>query len=246
MSYPTHATVTFQKDVLQKQIDEGEFHMGDPISNTEYTVYHVDNVIIESKKYFYGRLISLREIRSQLLEKHHKLGIVRCTDTSINSMTTAELRTYLEGIHEPLSTECSIADLQSQATKCITTRYLKVWHDNGPIASNGHLLVMVAAIYDKAFYYTVQEMADRGYTLDVPSIVEQPQIHMLLRCGSSELEQAATAKYRIPCLQQMEHSLQIQTNCSETVEEMLFDFFMETSQLSKLKVDRVREVLTLV
>ena len=86
----------------------------------------------------------------------------------------------------------------------MTTRYLKVWHDDGPV-SNGHLLVMVAAIYDEAFYYTRKEMAERGYSLDVPSIVEQPQIHIFLKCGSSELEQAAIAKYRIPCLKEMGH-----------------------------------------
>ena len=103
--------------------------MGDPISNTEYTVYHVDKVsgsIIKSKKSVHSRLISLQEIRLRLLVKYCELGIVRCTDINIDSMSTEELRTYLEGIHDPLSPECSTADLQSQALKCITTRYLKV------------------------------------------------------------------------------------------------------------------------
>lgn len=116
--------------------------MGDPGSNAEYTVYHVDKEsgsIVESKKSVHGRLINLQEIRLRLLEKHRELGIVRCTDTNIDSMSTEELRTYSEGIHDPLSPECSTADLQSQALKCITTRYLKVWHDNGPVVSNGYL-----------------------------------------------------------------------------------------------------------
>ena len=77
---------------------------------------------------------------------------------------------------------------------------------------------MVAAIYDKAFYYTRQEMADRGYSLDVPSIVGQPQIRIFLKCGSSELEQVAITKYRIPCLKEMGHPLQVQTNHGEIVE----------------------------
>jgi hypothetical protein len=42
ISYPTHATVKFQKNGLQKRLDEGEYYMGDPISNAEYTVYDVD------------------------------------------------------------------------------------------------------------------------------------------------------------------------------------------------------------
>ena len=90
--------------------------MGDPISNAEYTVYHVDKEsgsIVESKKYVHGRLISLQEIRLCLLEKHRELGIVRCTEMNIDSMSTEELRKYLEGIHNPLSPECPTADLQS-------------------------------------------------------------------------------------------------------------------------------------
>ena len=114
ISYPTHATVKFQKDALQKRLDEGEYYMGDPISNAEYTVYHVDKEsgsIVESKKYIHGRSISLQVIRLRLLEKHHELGIVHCTKTNIDSTSTEELKTYLEGIHNPLSPECSTADL---------------------------------------------------------------------------------------------------------------------------------------
>ena len=48
--------------------------------------------------------------------------------------------------------------------------------------------------------------------------MEQPQIHIFLRCRSSELEQAATAEYCIPCLKEMGHPLEVKTNYSEAVE----------------------------
>ena len=65
--------------------------MGDPISNAEYTVYHVDKEsgsIVQSKTSVHGRLISLQEIYLRLLEKRCEFGIVRCTDTNIDSMST--------------------------------------------------------------------------------------------------------------------------------------------------------------
>ena len=60
--------------------------------------------------------------------------------------------------------------------KASCTRYLKVWHDHSEIAEHGHLLVLVAALYDPASYYTDQEMLKRGKSLNVEALVEHPYI----------------------------------------------------------------------
>ena len=70
-----------------------------------------------------------------------------------------------------------------------TTQYLKVWHDHGKIAGHGNLLVLVAKIYDEAFFYTTEEMRERGVIMDEPSVVEEPHLYLLARCGSSDAEQ---------------------------------------------------------
>ena len=72
----------------------------------------------------------------------------------------------------------------------LTTQFFKVWHDDGKFTGHGHLLVTIATIYDPAFYFTSEEMTERGRQMDVQSIIEQPEIHLLARRGSSDMEQS--------------------------------------------------------
>ena len=53
-------------------------------------------------------------------------------------------------------------------------RYLNFWHDHGPIVGRGHFMVLVACIYDPTFYYTPQELANKGINIHVISTVEKP------------------------------------------------------------------------
>ena len=50
-------------------------------------------------------------------------------------------------------------------------------------------MVLVSCLYDPAFYYTPQELAKKGNNVDVISIVEKPEIHLLAQSGSSDAEQ---------------------------------------------------------
>ena len=50
----------------------------------------------------------------------------------------------------------------------MSTRHFKIWHDHSSIAGHSHLLVMIAAIYDPAFYLTSEEV---GSNMDIPTIV---------------------------------------------------------------------------
>lgn len=52
------------------------------------------------------------------------------------------------------------------------------------IAGHGHLLVLVASIYDEAFYLTTEEMRERGVIMDVLSVAEK-----LARSDFSDVEQ---------------------------------------------------------
>ena len=72
-----------------------------------------------------------------------------------------------------------------------------MWYDNGKIAGETHLLVVVSPIYNPAVYFTNEEMLTKGVELDVPTIVEHPQVHILARCGSSDAEQSMIAPYRL-------------------------------------------------
>lgn len=59
------------------------------------------------------------------------------------------------------------------------TRHLKVWHDHADVASHGHFLVLVSAIFDPAIYYTTNEMKQKGVSIDVETEVERPHLYYL-------------------------------------------------------------------
>ena len=87
-------------------------------------------------------------------------------------------------------------------------RFFKVWHDHATIAGHGHFLVLMSCIYDPAFYYTSDEMkALKGIDIDVPTLVESPEIHILGRSGSSLDNQAEFNTTRNQFLQDLSVSL---------------------------------------
>ena len=63
-------------------------------------------------------------------------------------------------------------------------------HDHSEIANHGHLLVVISAIYDPAFYYTNSEMEEKGVLINVESVVERPYLYIFARSLSSLDDQA--------------------------------------------------------
>ena len=55
-------------------------------------------------------------------------------------------------------------------------------------------------MFDPAFYYTSEEVQDKGVDIDVPAVVEDPQIHILSRSSSSIDDQAQFIESRRECL----------------------------------------------
>ncbi len=72
--------------------------------------------------------------------------------------------------------------------------------DHGKIAGQGHILVLVAGIYDPAFYLTTKELADKSVNVDVQTVVEKPEMHIIARCGSSDVEKFILNEPRSECL----------------------------------------------
>ncbi len=46
-------------------------------------------------------------------------------------------------------------------------------------------MMLISTVYDSAFYYTSEEIKQKGVDIDVQTIVEMPEIHILARSGSS-------------------------------------------------------------
>lgn len=52
-----------------------------------------------------------------------------------------------------------------------------------------HLLILMSIVYDPAVYFTTDEMHQKGVHVDVPTIVETPEVHILGRSSSSIADQ---------------------------------------------------------
>ena len=65
----------------------------------------------------------------------------------------------------------SVEDLREKLKILSHHRLVKAWHDHSEIAGHPHLLVLVAAVYDPVFYFSPDEMQQKGVDIDVPTVV---------------------------------------------------------------------------
>ena len=73
------------------------------------------------------------------------------------------------------------------------------WHDLSTIANHGHLVFMVSCVYDPAIYYTNYEY-DMMTNIheNIQTRVEMPEVYIVARSGSSDVEQLAYNEQRLP------------------------------------------------
>ena len=189
VSFPVHTTVLSVKHSLNDDIQSGVICLGKQVVSQQHTTfqYHRETTTItENHITLQGRMLSLVDVRKRLLSTQFKMGILRCMETL--EMDDEKLLRQLVLAHACIPHDRSTDSLLEAVKTNRTTRYLKVWHDHGKIAGHGHLLVLVASIYDEAFYLTTEEMRERGVIMDVPSVVEEPHLYLLARSGSSNVE----------------------------------------------------------
>lgn len=90
------------------------------------------------------------------------------------------------------------------------SRDLLVWHDHSTVANHGHLVFMVSAVYDPALYYTSDEFyKSSGIQVNVQAEVERPEIYIVGRCRSTDIEQLAYCETRCECLQGLTEKLEL-------------------------------------
>lgn len=163
----------------------------------------------EEKLTVTSRLIPLTDICQKLLHKHIELGLVHCSDFNPYATCTSgeELAAYLQSVNALTDSEMDREQMKALALSCLTTKYLKMWHDHSEIAGHSHLLASVSGVYNSAFYYTAEELEARGVHIDAETVVEQPELHILARSGSSDVEQSAFNSERLKCVKQLSHPL---------------------------------------
>ena len=159
ITYPTHLTVAAQKNQLLAKIESGEIMIGElitPIIFTKFIADKTTKIITETTVTLHGRRISLTDIRTKLLKDQEQLGVVRLSNPSDDeNLSEDEVENAI--IVRKISldaTHTTITKLE-QLQKAKQVRYLKVWHDHGPIAGIGHFMVLVSAIYIPPTYTCV-------------------------------------------------------------------------------------------
>lgn len=218
ISHPTHITVADQKREIQQKIFSGELLIGKLIAPTQYTKYRVDKAtkaVVETVVTVHGRQIPLAEIRIQMLKTHEEMGIIRAS-ANPQQISSGDLETIssIRRIEFP----SAMSDEQKRQLVCdsAAVRHLKVWHDHGKIAGHGHILVLIAGIFDPAFYLTTKELAEKSINLDVQTIVEKPEVHIIARCGSSDVEQFILNEPRSDCLASLSDSIKTSSGVAVT------------------------------
>ena len=214
VSFPMHAPAELHKETIKTKIEKKEILLGENIVEQQVSSYTLNpdtNKIEKVANKVSARRIKLLDIRQKMANDHSKLGLIRdSSDNYLSNLGDEEVTRALNTINLP--TTGSPSELRDRLKNACRTRHIKVWPDHSEIAGQGHLLVLVGAIYDPAFFYTPEELADKGIHLDAQSIVERPYIYILGRSKSTLEEQAQFHEYRLEGVKELSTTVSCQTH----------------------------------
>jgi len=87
----------------------------------------------------------------------------------------------------------SVSGLRENLKTLQTTRNLLVWLDNSTVANHGYMVCLITCLYDSAVFMTNKEVKEKtGKDVSVQKLIEQPEVHFIARCSSSDQEQLLT------------------------------------------------------
>ena len=167
-----------------------------------------------------GRKNSLSSIRRKLLQDHKDLHRIK-NDDEVDMMLKEDVITYLKDIHEYIEEDVDdIEKLKETLKKFQRQRHLMTWHDGSAISNHGHVLFMVAEVFDKAIHYTDEEvLRNTGNKIDVQSTIEKPEIYILARCPPSS-QLTAYSETRMEDLKELRKGLSFRN--TEIIDVMRF------------------------
>ena len=141
-------------------------------------------------------------------------------DDEYGMMTHESVTTLLKAINEYNEGE-SFKSMQSRLKDIERTGHIKIWHDLSTIANHGHLVFMVSSLYDPATHYTNAEYQNLAgcKKVDVQTKVDSPEVYIVARSGSSDVEQLTYIDTRLECLEDL--SVKLQTNAGNDVSDIM-------------------------
>ena len=155
-----------------------------------------------------GRKQPLEEIRKKTLMKHEKYMRME-NDEYYSEMTREEVVKKLKNINEYEENE-GLTKMRKKLERFSRTRHLQIWHDHSTLANSGHILFTISCLYDPALYLTDDEYLHiTGKKVNIQAVIEKPQVYIVARCKSCDVEQLAYVDTRVCCLQNLQKNLEM-------------------------------------
>ncbi len=196
------------KDELKNLMEGGRFLLGEACapytlrkSKTKAGVVEVYDLQVQ------GRKIALIDLRQKLLERQKKYMRL-LSDSDIDKLTTNEAIEVLRVMRCDIS-NAEDGELRERVRHNQRHRTLVLWHDHGTVLGNGLILITVHVVYDTAVYLTNGEFREKtGHpSINLQTLIEQPEIHMMAMGSSSIDDQAALIADRVECLLELEQPI---------------------------------------
>ena len=166
-----------------------------------------------------GRKQPLTVIRENFL-KSHASYMRKMSNEELSEMSREELIEKLVQVNAVFSDADDKEVLKAKLKEISHTRHLKIWHDLSTVANHGHLIFMVACLYDPALFYTNEEYERKTKRkVDVQTIIESPEVYIVARSSSSDLEQLSYVETRLECLEEI--SLPLATEEGEEIVDVM-------------------------
>ena len=200
------------KKTLRLKIQNGYYTVGEIIVPKEYEKLVIDKDGNVKRETFIveGRKRPLDEIRMKTMKKHKEFTRHH-PDQHYDEMSRLDVSTRLSELGEFDDGE-GLTVMRQKLKKTERQRHLLVWHDHSTVANHGHIVFMVSCIYDPAFYLTPEEYDQMtGKWVDIQPEIEKPDIYIVGRCASSDVEQLAYIETRCDCLDNLIHQIDIST-----------------------------------
>ncbi|XP_048583669.1 uncharacterized protein LOC125563042 [Nematostella vectensis] len=194
---------TLKAQLLQK-IHTKEYSIGERIVPRKYEklILTKDLKIKKVDVYTDGRKMPLANIRRTMLKKQEKF-LRGTTEEGIAELTAEQLRTRLLQINEYVD-GMAVPDMREKLKSHERTRHLMVWLDNSTVANSGYLVCLMTCLYDKAVFLTDEEYAAKyGRRVNVQMLVEEPELHFIAKCGSSDHELLLYSETRLQCVREL-------------------------------------------
>ena len=156
-----------------------------------------------------GRKSTLNDIRSKLLHKHEPYLRTKC-DAYYTQLTPQECEAKLKELNEYSNNKhLSCDDMREKLKLLERSRHLLVWLDNSTVANHGYLVCLITCLYDRVVFLTDEEYKEKtGRAVNIQKVIEQPELHFISRCGSSDEELLLYTQTRVHCIRKLRE------NCS--------------------------------